>query len=111
EHGGEVGDGHDVAEQHDARVGGPHTDQGGGDGQQRGGERAEGEEEDRGGDQHADDLGGVSAGCLGGLDGAAAQFDTQPVGLGGLGRLHDGGGLAGLHVLGLALEGDRGVGG
>src|SRR5690349_4581536 len=111
EHGGEVGDGHDVPEEPDPGVGGADADQGGGYGEQRGGERAEGEEQDDGGDQHADDLGGVSAGGLAELDGAAAQLDLESVGPSGLGRLHHGGGLARVDVLGLVVEGDRGVGG
>src|SRR5690606_26747929 len=111
EHGGEVGDGHHVPEQGDARVRGADPDQCGGDGQQGGGEGAEGEEQHDGGDQHADRLRDVPLGGLGQADGAAAEFDLKPVRLGALGRLDDGRGLPGVDVLGLVGEGDGGVGG
>ena len=109
EHRGEVGDGHDVAEQHDAGVGGADAGERGGDGQQRGGERAEGEEQHDGGHQHADDLGEVAAGGLGAGDGGAAEFDLEAGGLGGLGGVHHGVRLGGGDVLGLLVEGDGGV--
>lgn len=100
-----------MAEQDDARVGGAHGDQGGGDGQQAGCERAEGEEEDHGRDDHADRLGDMGGGRLGEGDGGAAQFDLQPVRLGSLRGVHEGLGLGDRDLVGWAVEGDRGVGG
>ncbi len=111
EHGREVGDGHQMAEQHDARVGRAHGDQGGGDGQQAGGERAEGEEEDHGGDEDADALREMDGGGFGEGDGGAAQFDLEPVALGRLRGVDDGPGLGDGDLVGGAVEGDRGVGG
>ncbi len=111
EHGGEVGDGHDVAEQHDPGVGDADADQGGGDGQQGGGEGAEGEEEDDGGDGHPDEFGGVQRGRLGEGDGGAAHLDLEPVAVGSVRGVHHGLGLGGADVAGLRGEGDGGVGG
>ncbi|MGX1250017.1 hypothetical protein RKD48_002528 [Streptomyces ambofaciens] len=111
QHGREVGDGHDVAEERDAGVGGADGDQRGGDGQQRRGDGAEGEEQDDRGDGHADGLGEVAAAGLGERYGAAAQFDLESVGLGRLGGVDHGPRLARVEVLGGRLEGDGGVGG
>ncbi|MGY4275848.1 hypothetical protein ACVILE_002028 [Streptomyces sp. M18.1] len=109
QHGREVGDGHGVAEQGDAGVGGADGDQRGGDGQQGGGEGAEGEEEDDGGDGHADGFGEVALRRLGQRDGAASQLHLEPVGPGRPRGVDDGPRLRRVDVLGGVLEGHRGV--
>lgn len=111
EHGREVGDGHGVAEQPDARVRGADGDHRGDDGQDAGGERAEGEEEDDGRDDHADDLAEVRGAGLGERGGAAADRDVEAVGGGGLRGVDDVPRLGLGDLTGGVVEGDGGVGG
>ncbi len=110
EHRREVGDGHDVAEQHGARVGRADGDESGGDGQQAGRERTEGEEEDDRGDGHPHGLAQMEGGRSG-RDGGAAELDLEPLPRGLLRGVGDRPCLPGRDVTRPVVEGHRGVGG
>ncbi len=111
QHGGEVGDGHGMAEQADPGRGGADGDQRGDDRKKGRGERAEGEEEHHGRHPQPDDFRQLRTGRLGQRDPGAAQLHVEPVPCGGLRRLHHLLDLARVQLVRRPVEDEGGVGG